>query len=459
MTAIDVLLPYWGDVGYFIQAVRSVLAQTMDDWRLVILDDGYPDPEPARWIAELADPRIEYHRNAENLGANANYRAALAMASAPLLVMMGADDVMRPNYLAVILAAADRHPEAAVIQPGVEVIDSAGTGVPAAGRPGEALVRPDLAPLGAWGRRANADRTGAGPQPVAGRLGLLPFAGLAHRCRPANRLPAGPACRVQDLALLLDIAAEGGSLLVDGTLAFGYRRHPGSDSSVKAVQGSRFDEERRYFYGQADRFSAQGWTKAARAAGWHFSSGCTRSLCCRPRCGSVTALPGACCATPSADGTGARPGRSRRPGRWPRLAPAPRSWPSAGPLPPDSRRTRSSERDISQAKCRQTPSSNTKVAAKSRLVGTWIPASAVARKSTSGNSTSTRITTPITSHSTAYFSRSWWRRINTMMNAMKPATIRPPIKLPVPIGGLLILVTAGGQGQQHNQDRPNQEQR
>ncbi len=264
---MDVLLPYWGDVDYFKKAVGSVRAQTTDNWRLVILDDGYPDPEPSRWVAALADPRIEYRRNAENLGANANYRAALATAFAPLLVMMGADDVMHPEYLAVVTAAAARHPEAAVIQPGVQVIDADGrVCLPLADRV-KRWYAPRLGP--------SRERVLTGPELARSllRADWAYFPSLAWRTDVVQSLGFRPGLHVvQDLALLLDIAADGGSLVVDGTVAFSYRRHPGSDSSVKAVQGSRFDEERAYFFSQADRFSTLGWTAAARAARWHLSS-------------------------------------------------------------------------------------------------------------------------------------------------------------------------------------------
>ncbi len=76
----------------------------------------------------------------------------------------------------------------------------------------------------------------------------------------------------QDLALILDTVRAGGSLVLDPTVAFQYRRHSGSDSSVKAVDGRRFDEERRLFRDEAVAFSALGWTSAARAARWHISS-------------------------------------------------------------------------------------------------------------------------------------------------------------------------------------------
>ena len=55
--AIDVMLPYYGDVDHFKKAVDSVLAQTYADFRLMVVDDGYPDPEPARYMGESAARR------------------------------------------------------------------------------------------------------------------------------------------------------------------------------------------------------------------------------------------------------------------------------------------------------------------------------------------------------------------------------------------------------------------
>jgi len=77
---------------------------------------------------------------------------------------------------------------------------------------------------------------------------------------------------VQDMALVLDIAMNGGALFYDKTLAFMYRRHGGSDSSWRALEGTRFDEERTYFTTIAAELEALGWKKAAKAARIRFSS-------------------------------------------------------------------------------------------------------------------------------------------------------------------------------------------
>ena len=265
MHEVDVMLPYYGDVELMKQSVRSVLAQAFPDWKLTVLDDGYPSPEPAAWFAGLGDPRVQYLRNRTNLGANGNYRQALDLARAPVVVLMGADDIMLPQYLNVVIRALKDHPEAAVVQPAVTVIDGEGN---------VWLPLPDR--VKRWmtpGGRAVRELRGEGL--AAGLLhgGWHYFPALAWRTPVVRRIGFRPEYDVvQDLALLLDIVAEGGSVVLTPDPVFQYRRHAASDSSVRAVDGRRFDEERRFFAAEADRFSRQGWARAARAARLHWTS-------------------------------------------------------------------------------------------------------------------------------------------------------------------------------------------
>ena len=129
--AIDVMLPYYGDVDHFKKAVDSVLAQSHTDFRLCVVDDGYPDPEPARYMRRICedDPRVSYEKNETNLGANGNYRKCLDMVTAPIVVVMGADDIMLPNYLQVVADGFAAVPDAAVMEVGVTVIDEDGAPV------------------------------------------------------------------------------------------------------------------------------------------------------------------------------------------------------------------------------------------------------------------------------------------------------------------------------------------
>jgi hypothetical protein len=47
------MLPYYGDVDLMKLAAQSVMSQQFQDWRLVVVDDGYPSPEPERWFESI----------------------------------------------------------------------------------------------------------------------------------------------------------------------------------------------------------------------------------------------------------------------------------------------------------------------------------------------------------------------------------------------------------------------
>lgn len=262
---VDVLFPYYGDVELMKLAVRSVLNQEYRDFRLIVVDDGYPDDSIPGWFESLHDERVSYERNEHNLGANGNYRKCLTKVENELVVVMGADDIMLPNYLGWLVKRAEEYPSAQIFQPGVFVIDENGA-------PSSTLVE------------KVKDRLrikGTGPRLVGGEelaTSLLAgdwlyFPSLGWRAEPMLKTNFREDYNVvQDLCLVLDLLMNGGDMLVDDQAAFLYRRHSGSDSSVRALSGDRFDEERRFFTTMADEMDAKGWHRAAKVARRHLSS-------------------------------------------------------------------------------------------------------------------------------------------------------------------------------------------
>ena len=273
---VDVLLPYYGDVAMMKQAVESVLGQTSPDWALTVIDDGYPDHSIPVYFAVLTarDPRVTYVRNDENLGANGNYRKALTFVRHELAVVMGADDVMLRNYIETVVAAHEQFPSAQIIQPGVEVIDEHNQ--PSMGlvdkmkRVYAPRVHPSPGLPGSGGRRLLSG------EPLAISLTRGNWLYFPSICWKSDTLVAMGFREgfnvMQDLALALDLIKAGGGLVVDSSVCFQYRRHRESDSSWRALDGTRFIEEREFFTGMSQEFAAIGWHRAARTARLHLSS-------------------------------------------------------------------------------------------------------------------------------------------------------------------------------------------
>ncbi len=258
--ALDILVPYWGDPDLMRETVQSVFAQERDDWRLVVVDDAYPDPQISQWLSGLADPRVTVVRHETNLGITANYRECLARATGEHLVFLGCDDVLLPDYVRVVLDAFAAEPDAVMVQPGVRVVDE--TGTPSAGLADtvkQRLLRP----------RGTA-RTVLSGEPLATSLlhgNWLYWPSIAFRRTAIQEVGFRVELPIiQDFALELDLVADGGALVVDPAVCFLYRRHAASASSTTLVDGSRFADERAYYAMAVEQMRALGWRRAERAA-------------------------------------------------------------------------------------------------------------------------------------------------------------------------------------------------
>lgn len=275
---LEVFLPFWGDPDYLYEAVASVRAQTDPDWRLVVVDDHYPDPAVADFFARLDDPRVHYVRNDTNLGITDNYRRCLEMATQEWMVFFGCDDLMLPTYVETVRAAiASAQPDVDVVSPGAMVVDGAGErSEPLVDRVKQRLFAP----------RVSAPRVLGGEELAVSLLrgNWTYWPSLAFRVEPVRRqgfIDDFPL--IQDLALLVDLALTGSRMLVLPEVVFAYRRHAQSASSTTVADGGRFRGERDYFAIAARRCEQAGWPRAARAARVHLAS----------RLYAVTQVPGA----------------------------------------------------------------------------------------------------------------------------------------------------------------------
>jgi glycosyltransferase involved in cell wall biosynthesis len=119
---VSVIIPAYNAVRYLDEAMDSVLAQTMDDLELIVVDDGSTDATAAT-VRARTDPRIRLVEK-ENRGTVADARnAGIAAARAELLAFLDSDDVWVPSKLARQMALFDEHPELALVYCGYAITD------------------------------------------------------------------------------------------------------------------------------------------------------------------------------------------------------------------------------------------------------------------------------------------------------------------------------------------------
>jgi glycosyltransferase involved in cell wall biosynthesis len=265
---LDIMLPHYGELKLLKIAVESILAQTDERWRLTVIDDNPAERETGipEYFAAMSDARVRYRRNPRNLGITGNFQQCVDLATGPFMVIMGCDDVMLPRYVQRVHELLEAHPDAVLVQPGVEVIG------------GDGAVVKTLADT--TKRRVYAPKF-AGTVAMAGeelavsllRGNWLYFPSLVWRTAEIQAVGFDPELKViQDLKLILALVTRGGGLVADDEVVFQYRRHNESLSASTAVTGNRFSEAREFFLAAARRMDEHGWPRAGRAARWHLSS-------------------------------------------------------------------------------------------------------------------------------------------------------------------------------------------
>ncbi|MEM7271540.1 MAG: glycosyltransferase [Actinomycetota bacterium] len=123
---VSVCVPALNAEPFIAATVESVLAQTHQDWQLVVVDNASAD-RTAEIVRSYGDPRIKLVTNERTVSMVENWNRAVAAADAPLVKLLCADDLIDPSCLARQLAAIDQAPGAALVAGLRDVIDDDGT--------------------------------------------------------------------------------------------------------------------------------------------------------------------------------------------------------------------------------------------------------------------------------------------------------------------------------------------
>ncbi len=106
---VSIVMPAYNAGAYIEEAIRSVQAQTLEDWELLVLDDGSSD-ETCRLAAALAaeDPRILLLPNKENLGTARTRNRGLALCRGQYVALLDSDDLWQPEKLEAQIALLEQ---------------------------------------------------------------------------------------------------------------------------------------------------------------------------------------------------------------------------------------------------------------------------------------------------------------------------------------------------------------
>lgn len=106
----SVVIPLYDKAPYIVAAVNSVLAQTFQDFEVVVVDDG-SDDGGAELVEAIADPRVSVVRQV-NAGVSAARNTGISRAGGEWVAFLDADDWLHPHYLATLVDVQNKHPGA-----------------------------------------------------------------------------------------------------------------------------------------------------------------------------------------------------------------------------------------------------------------------------------------------------------------------------------------------------------
>ena len=116
MPSVSVIIPTHNRRDYVREAIASVVAQTYQDFELIVVDDG-SDDDTGTLVAEFSPvcPSLRYVCQA-NRGVSVARNTGVALSSGHYLAFLDSDDVWQPSKLERQLAFFGAHPRASICQ-------------------------------------------------------------------------------------------------------------------------------------------------------------------------------------------------------------------------------------------------------------------------------------------------------------------------------------------------------
>ncbi len=255
---ITIAIPFYANVAYLQETVGSALAQTNDEFFLLISDDCGPESGAAEaYIKNLNEPRITYIRQEQNLGLAGNWNFCLRHATTEFVTLLHADDKLAPDYIEKMLPKFDEHLDAAMIFCNSDIINR--DGQPAFSFPD--FVKRILTP------KSPGDLIVSGDTGVASLLKgcYIMCPTICYRSSYLADLQFSSTWKmVLDLDFYSKVLLAGGKIVGIQNRLYKYRRHAGNQTSFLTASLVRFEEETALYNSISANSRAIGWTLSAK---------------------------------------------------------------------------------------------------------------------------------------------------------------------------------------------------
>jgi len=116
--SITIGIPFYNAELYLADAIRSVFAQTYQEWELILIDDGSTDNSLAIAMS-IDDPRVRVYSDGKNKKLASRLNELTELAQYEFIARMDADDLISPTRLEKQLEIFKKFPKKDLVSTGV----------------------------------------------------------------------------------------------------------------------------------------------------------------------------------------------------------------------------------------------------------------------------------------------------------------------------------------------------
>ena len=115
---ITIAIPFYNAEKYLLDAIRSVFAQTYQNWELILIDDGSTD-NSLKIAQAIKDPRVKVLSDGKNKRLAGRLNEVTKLAKYEYIARMDADDLMVANRLELQMKEFEENPDIDIVTSGV----------------------------------------------------------------------------------------------------------------------------------------------------------------------------------------------------------------------------------------------------------------------------------------------------------------------------------------------------
>jgi glycosyltransferase involved in cell wall biosynthesis len=114
-SAVSIVIPTHNRPALLEAALDSLVAQTMENWEAIVVDDASEPPATIEALSKKLGHRLRVFRHEVSRGGAAAKNSGIDAASAPVVAFLDDDDLYAPTYLETALAALKTFPDIDVV--------------------------------------------------------------------------------------------------------------------------------------------------------------------------------------------------------------------------------------------------------------------------------------------------------------------------------------------------------